>query len=108
MWKRLYEIGCQWSATGSRWSGHPLAILLVLVVCGALFAAGGPTIANLLTLILSVLSITLTQMVLNQGRLSEKAIHLKIDELIHSIEGARDEVAGIEQSSEDEIERLRR
>ena len=38
----------------------------------------------------------LTQMVLNQQRRREDALHLKIDELLHAIDGARDELAGTE------------
>ena len=106
MLKALYNFGCQASAFGSRIAGHPLAILLVAVFCAAWFVIGGPNETNLLTLILSVLAITLTQMVLNQQRLSEKALHLKIDELILSGTGARDEMAGIETKSEEELEAL--
>jgi low affinity Fe/Cu permease len=46
-------------------------------------------------------------MVLNQQRRRELALQLKIDELILSKRGARDEVAGIEQKTEAEIEKLR-
>jgi low affinity Fe/Cu permease len=63
---------------------------------------------NLLTLILSILAITLTQMVLNQQRRSELALHLKIDELITALDGARDELAGIESADEDTLLAARR
>ncbi|WP_010188720.1 low affinity iron permease family protein [Sphingomonas sp. PAMC 26605] len=61
-----------------------------------------------MTLVLSVLAITLTQMVLNQQRLSERALHMKIDELVFAMKGARDEIAGIEGKTEEELEALRR
>ncbi len=35
------------------------------------------------------------------------ALHLKIDELIHAMKGARDEVMGIETASESDLEALR-
>ena len=54
-----------------------------------------------------MLAITLTQMVLNQQRRSEAALHMKIDELILAKRGARDELAGIERKTEDEMEKLR-
>jgi low affinity Fe/Cu permease len=46
-------------------------------------------------------------MVLNQQRRRELALQLKIDELILSKRGARDEVAGIERKTEAEIEEIR-
>lgn len=49
----------------------------------------------------------LIQMVLVQQRRHEKALYLKIDELIVAMEGARNEVTGIERTAEEEIERLR-
>jgi len=106
--KRLYIFGCKLSAWGSNLAGHPASILAVAVGCAAWFIIGGPAAENTLTLALSVLAITLTQMVLNQQRLSERALHLKIDELVFAVKGARDEIAGIETKSEDELEALRR
>lgn len=108
MFKRLYNFGCKVSAWGSTLAGHPMAILTVAVVCAAWFIIGGTAAENTLTLILSVLAITLTQMVLNQQRISERALHMKIDELLFAMKGARDEIAGIERKSEDELEALRR
>ena len=108
MWKRLYDFGCQVSAVGSRLAGHPLAILLVATGCAIWFIVGGQAGENTLTLILSVMAITLTQMVLNQQRLSERALHIKIDELVFAMKGARNEIAGIESKSEEELEALRR
>lgn len=108
MRKRLYELGCAISDFGANLAGHPAAIFSVAAFCLAWFLLGGPNGENSLTLILSVLAITLTQMVLNQQRRSERALHIKIDELILSVVGARDEVAGIEALTEDELEQLRR
>ena len=108
MLKSLYNLGCKLSAWGSNLAGHPLAILTVAIGCAAWFLIGGTAAENTLTLVLSVLAITLTQMVLNQQRLSERALHMKIDELVYAMKGARDEIAGIEGKSEDELEALRR
>jgi low affinity Fe/Cu permease len=108
MLKRLYDFGCRLSGWGSNLAGHPMAILTVAVACAAWFIIGGPSAENTLTLILSVLAITLTQMVLNQQRLSERALHMKIDELLFAMNGARNEIAGIESKTEDELEALRR
>jgi low affinity Fe/Cu permease len=106
--RRLYLICCQLCDRIATLAGHPLAILVVAIFCAAWFLVGGEQSINILTLILSVVAITLTQMVLNQQRRSEAAIHLKIDELIIAKTGARNEVAGIERKTEDEIETLRR
>ena len=89
-------------------AGHPLALIGVLIFCGAWFLLPlGDAATAVLTLVLSVLAITLTQMVLNQQKRHEAALHLKIDELIHAMRGARDEVMGIENKSEVELEALR-
>ena len=106
--KKLTAFGNWISAVVSNAAGHPLAQLIVVVFCAAWFIVGGPNAENTLTLALSVMAITLTQMVLNQQRRSEKALHLKIDELIFSVRGARNELAAIEGLSEEELEALRR
>lgn len=106
--RKLYLFGCRVSDRCANLAGHPAAIAVVAVFCGTWFLVGGPASENMLTLILSVLAITLTQMVLNQQKRSEAALHMKIDELILSKRGARDELAGIERKSEDELEALRR
>ena len=106
MMRRLYEFGCRLCGRAADLSGHPLTILLVAVFCAIWFIVGGPREENTLTLILSVVAITLTQMVLNGQRRSERAMHLKMDELVIALEGARNELAGIEARSIEELERL--
>ena len=39
---------------------------------------------------------------------SDNATHLKLDEIVRAIEGARDEVVHAEERAEDEIEELRK
>ena len=104
----LYNLGCRISDFGANIAGHPLALILVIAFCCAWFLLPlGDAATAVLTLVLSVLAITLTQMVLNQQKRHEVALHLKIDELIHAMRGARDEVMGIETKSEAELEELR-
>lgn len=105
--QRAYDLGCRFSDTGANWAGHPAALIGVLILCTACFALLGAEVTAILTLILSVAAITLTQMVLNQQKRHEVALHLKIDELIHGVRGARDELMGIEHKSEAELEALR-
>ena len=108
MFRFLYRLGCQLSEWGANLAAHPFAIFGVAIFCASWFLIGGQSSENSLTLILSVLAITLTQMVLNQQARSEAALHMKIDELILSINGPRDEMAGIERKSAEELEALRR
>jgi low affinity Fe/Cu permease len=107
MLKSFNELGGRIAGKTADLAGAPLAILLVAVFCAGWFLKAGPAGENTLTLILSVFSITLTQMVLNGQRRSEKALHLKMDELVYAAEGARNAVAGIEAKSVDELEALR-
>jgi low affinity Fe/Cu permease len=106
--KRLYEFGGRVSQIGANVAGHPAAIVAVTVFCAIWLLVTGEDGQNSLTLILSILAITLTQMVLNQQRTSERALHLKLDELVFATSEARDEMVAIENQSEAEIERLRR
>jgi low affinity Fe/Cu permease len=104
----LYVIGCRISDAGANIAGHPMAQIGLVGFCLAWFLLPvGRDATAVLTLVLSVLAITLTQMVLNQQKRHEAALHLKIDELIHAMKGARDEVMGIESKSETELEALR-
>lgn len=104
----LYDAGCRVSETVANIAGHPMAQIGVVIFCLAWFLLPlGDDATAALTLVLSVLAITLTQMVLNQQKRHEAALHLKIDELIHAMKGARDEVMGIEGKSEAELEALR-
>lgn len=108
MLKKINEAGSRFAGRTADLAGAPLAIIFVAIFCAGWFLRAGAAGENTLTLILSVASITLTQMVLNGQRRSEQALHLKMDELVYAIEGARDAVAGIEAKSTDELEALRR
>lgn len=68
-----------------------------------------------LTATLSILAITLTQMVLNRQKLREEsdlgrdiAMHTKLDELLRVEQDARKELAGIEELEIEEIAALKR
>lgn len=108
MLKKINEAGSRFAGRTADLAGAPLAIIFVAIFCAGWFLRAGAAGENTLTLILSVASITLTQMVLNGQRRSEQALHLKMDELVYAIEGARNAVAGIEAKSTDELEALRR
>lgn len=104
----LYNWGCRLCDVVANVAGHPLALIGVILFCLAWFLLPlGDSATAVLTLVLSVLAITLTQMVLNQQKRHEVALHLKIDELIHAMRGARDDLMGVESKSEAELEALR-
>lgn len=103
----MERIGCQISAWASDVSGHPFAQIAFILVCAIWFAVGFAT--DLLTAVLSILAITLTQMVLNRQNEREAdahrrdvAMHAKLDELLLAMTGARDEMAGIEDALDEE------
>ena len=91
---------------------HPAMQIGVVLFCVIWFVLGLKT--DLLTAALSILAITLTQMVLNsqkerecEDRRRDIAMHAKLDELLIAMKGARSEMAGIEELDEDEIKQLR-
>ena len=108
----LDRIGGLVSSWVSDLAAAPLAQIAVIIVCTAWFLLGYR--ADILTAILSILAITLTQMVLNRQNEREGddhrrdvAMHAKLDELLIAMKGARDEMAGIEELDEEEIEGLK-
>jgi low affinity Fe/Cu permease len=108
----LVRIGDRISEGMSRLFAHPYMQVGVLLFCGAWFWFGIDE--DLLTAALSVVAITLTQMVLNgqyareqQAHRRDIAMHAKLDELIMATKRARDEMAGIENLEEIEIQQLK-
>ena len=108
----LYKFGCQMSEWVSDIAAHPYAQLGLIVFCVSWFAFGLDT--SLLTAALSILAITLTQMVLNRQNEREAeahrrdvAMHAKLDELIVAVTHAHNDMAGIEELPEDVIVELK-
>lgn len=109
---RLQELGCRFSGLVSDFSAHPYAQFGFIIVCIIWFWLG--LRVDILTAALSILAITLTQMVLNRQEEREAdahrrdvALHAKLDELLHASRRARDELAGIEELEVEEIAALR-
>jgi low affinity Fe/Cu permease len=105
MVRRIYHATRHVSDIVANAAGHPASQLAALIVCITWWALGGSE--TVLASTVSIGGFILTQMVLNQQRRRELALQLKIDELILSKRGARDEVAGIESKTVDEIEKIR-
>jgi low affinity Fe/Cu permease len=108
----IHRLGCWLSARVADLAAHPYAQFGFVVLCVAWFAIGWGV--NTFTAALSVLAITLTQMVLNQQAAREieahrrdVALHAKLDELILASKEARDEIAGVEELEVEEIAALR-
>jgi low affinity Fe/Cu permease len=109
---RFEALGCWLSEKAADLSAHPFAQLGLVLLCAVWFAFAWRV--DWLTAGLSILAITLTQMVLNRQHEREKdahrrdvALHAKLDELLIASRRARDELAGIEELEEEEIEALR-
>jgi low affinity Fe/Cu permease len=108
----LEALGCWISEKVADVAAHPFAQLGVVLLCVLWFLV--PWRVDILTAALSIVAITLSQMVLNRQQEREKeahrrdvALHAKLDELLHASRRARDELAGIEELEEEEIEELR-
>jgi low affinity Fe/Cu permease len=93
-------------------AAHPLCQVGVIAFCLLWWSSGLPT--DILTATLSIVAITLTQMVLNRQRLREEddrrrdvAMHAKLDELLRAEKYARKELAGIEELEAEEIAELK-
>jgi low affinity Fe/Cu permease len=93
------------SARIAEFAGHAVVQLAVLLASLTWLVVGGSEAALASTMTIG--GFILTQMVLNQQRRRENALHLKIDELLLAMKGARDELAGSEHAADEEIERLR-
>jgi low affinity Fe/Cu permease len=109
---RLTRAGCWISQKVADFSAHPFAQLGVILVCAAWFALAFRV--DILVAALSILAITLSQMVLNSQQEREAdahrrdvALHAKLDELLHASRRARDEMAGIEELDEETIVELK-
>jgi low affinity Fe/Cu permease len=107
-----YRIGCWVSDKVSDLFAHPYAQVAFILVCVGWFAAG--LNVNILTAALSIIAITLTQMVLNRQNEREiddhrrdVAMHAKLDELISASREARNDFVGVEEKQEEEIVQLK-
>jgi low affinity Fe/Cu permease len=94
-------------------AAEPVSQAALIAFCILWWVSGLPT--DVLTATLSILAITLTQMVLNRQRLREEddhrrdvAMHAKLDELLRAEKYARKELAGIEELESEEIAALKR
>ena len=98
---RFEQFGSQVSEWVADIAGHPYAQIGIVLICAVWFLGGFAT--DMLTAILSIMAITLSQMVLNNQAQREidvhrrdVAMHAKLDELIAVSRHAKNEFVGIE------------
>ena len=93
-------------AVGSSWA-FILAVLIILVwaITGPMFQYSDTwqLVINTGTTIITFLMVFLIQ---NTQNRDAKAIHLKLDELIRGVKGARTHLVELEELSDEELERL--
>lgn len=93
-------------ATGSPWAFVAAAIGIALwMVSGPIFAFSDTwqLVINTATTIMTFLMVFLIQ---NTQNRDTKAIHLKLDELIRAVEGARTQLVDLENLSDEELNSL--
>jgi low affinity Fe/Cu permease len=84
-----------------------LLLLVVWMVSGPVFHFSDTwqLVINTATTIITFLMVFLIQ---NTQNRESKALHLKLDELIRSIKGARNTMVNLEELSDDELEQLQK
>jgi low affinity Fe/Cu permease len=93
-------------AVGSSWSFMLAALIIVIwAVTGPLFQYSDTwqLVINTGTTIITFLMVFLIQ---NTQNRDAKAIHLKLDELLRGVEGARTHLVDLEALSDEELDRL--
>ena len=95
------------SGVGSPWAFVlACAVIVTWAVTGPLFGFSDTwqLVINTGTTIITFLMVFLIQNTQNRDAI---AIHLKLDELIRALKGARDQLVDLEELSDEELERLR-
>lgn len=96
------------AVVGSPWSFIGAAVLIIIwAILGPVFhfADTWQLVINTATTIITFLMVFLIQ---NTQNRDAKAIHLKLDELIHAVKGARNQMIDLENLSEEEMEKLQK
>lgn len=92
-------VGCAWSFTAA------VAIILLWGISGPFFQFSDTwqLVINTATTIVTFLMVFLIQ---NTQNRDAKAIHLKLDELIHAMKGARNQLVNLQNMSDEELAKL--
>ncbi len=110
--KRFGELFRRFAGIASKYMGSSVAFALATALV-VVWAAAGPVnnysdswelVINTATTIITFLMVFLIQNTQNRDAL---AIHLKLDELLRALEGARTSLVDLENLSDDEMTRLK-
>lgn len=109
----MSELFRRFANEASRWMGSPVAFMLA-VLSVVVWAALGPTFdysdtwqlaINTATTVVTFLMVFLIQATQNRDA---KAIHLKLDELIRGLTGARNHLVDLENMTDAELDELQK
>ncbi|MCE5318570.1 MAG: low affinity iron permease family protein [Parachlamydia sp.] len=94
-------------------AGKPITFILALSIVIAWFIVGlfvgfSPTWLLIIDTIATVNASLMVFIIQNTQNRESKALHMKIDELLHSIKEAKNELIAIEEIEEEELEELRK
>lgn len=87
----------------ARWTGSHWAFLVAAFLVVVSLAAFGIELTNIAISVVTLLMVFVLQ---NTQNRDSAALHLKLDEIVRALEGARDDVRGVESKSEPEIREL--
>ena len=105
----MHELFRQFAGHVSRMIGSVWAFLIfiaVLLITGLWFEFS-LSWENNISFLISIVTLSTLFFLQKSQNHSDKATHLKLDELIKAVSGARNEVASVEQQPETNLERLR-
>lgn len=95
-------------AAGNKWSTFlAIAIIIVWAIAGPYFDYSD-TWQLYINTFTTLASFIIGFLILNTQHRNDIAIHIKLDEIIYSIDKARNEVAGAEEKTEEEILKLKK
>lgn len=105
---QLFRQFAHWTSqvAGSPWAfGFAFIVIISWAVSGPFFnfSVNWQLVVNTITTILTFLMVFLIQ---NTQNRDSRAVHLKLDELIKALKGARNQLIDIEDSSDETIARL--
>ena len=109
----IANISEKFSAVITKWTGSTTAfvlacvVIVVWVITGPIFQYSDTwqLVINTATTVLTFLAVFLIQNTQNRNDL---AVHLKLDELLRAVQTARTSLVDLEDSTDEEIEKLRR
>src|ERR1051326_5142000 len=109
----MNELFRHFATAASRWMGTPIVFILAVVAVVA-WAATGPmfeysgTWPLVITKATTVVTFLMVFLIQNTQNRDARAIHLKLDELIRGLQGARNHLVDLERMTDAELDELQR